>query len=270
MDTERFIELIRRAPVLKVLREEGGADRRDLEQRLNVSRSTVHRFTRSLREYDLIEYSGGTFMLTSLGEVCVEEVTTFETAIETAWELAPVLEVVNATGIEIDMAVFVDATVTSAEPGNPYRPVNRFMSLVSDTNTLRGLDPASINPLHLDELYERIITGMKTDVVFEPAVVEELLTSNPDRARTAFESGNLTVRTYDDLPFGLTLYDDRMGVGIYGEEMGLLRMYVDTDTPAAYEWAEKIYTDYQDRATELTEHKTLSQLPPVQVLRDNS
>lgn len=52
--------------------------------------------------------------------------------------------------------------------------------------------------------------------------------------------------------------------------MGLLRMYVDTDTPAAYEWAEEIYTDYRDRATELAEHETLSQLPPAQGLRDDS
>lgn len=269
MDTERIIELIRRAPVLKVLQQEGTVDRRELEHHLSVSKSTVHRFTRSLREHGLIERSGDEFVLTPLGEMSIEEVTTFKTSIETLWELAPVLEVVSANGIEINVAALADATVTIAEPGNPYRPVNRFMSLMSETNTLCGLDPASINPLHIDEIYERIVTGMKTNVVFRPAIVEELLLSNPKRAQTAFESGNLTIRTHEDLPFGLTLYDDRMGVGIYGEEMGLLRMYVDTDAPAAYEWAEEIYTNYWDNAIALTEHTELSQLPPVQVLQND-
>lgn len=266
MDTERLIELIRRAPVLQVLQEEGAADRRELEQHLNVSKSTVHRFTRSLREYGLIERADGKFVLTSLGEVSIAEVTAFGTSIETLWELAPVLEIASANGIDFDVTAFTDATVTIAEPGNPYRPVNRFMSVIRETNTLRGLDPASINPLHLDEIYDRIVTGMHTDVVFRPAVVEELLTSNPDRARTAFESGNLTIRTHDDLPFGLTLADGRIGVGIYGDETGLLRLYVDTDAPAAREWAESVYTDYRDTATELTEHTELSRLPPVEVL----
>jgi predicted transcriptional regulator len=269
MDTDQFIELVRRAPVLEALREEGAMDRRELEQHLDVSKSTVHRFTRSLRENGLIERSGGAFVLTSVGEVSAEEMAAFKASIETAWELAPVLQVTRAHGVDIDVAAFADATVTTAEPGNPYRPVNRFMSLVAETDTLRGLDPASINPLHVDDIYERIVNGMETDAVFPSAVVENLLTSNPERAERAFESGNLRLRIHDDIPFGLTLCDDRIGVGIYDDDTGLLRTYADTDAPAAHEWAEAVYTNYRDKATELREHPEISQLPPVQVFDDS-
>lgn len=268
MDTDRFIELVRRAPVLEALREEGAMDRRELEQHLDVSKSTVHRFTRSLRENGLIERSGGAFVLTPVGEVSAEEVAAFKASIETTWELAPVLRVARAHGVDIDVAVFTDTTVTTAEPGNPYRPVNRFMSLVTETDTLHGLDPASINPLHIDDIYERIINGMETDVVFPSSVIENLLTSNPERAEQAFESGNLTLRVHDDLPFGLTLCDDRIGVGIYDDDTGLLRTYADTAAPAAHEWAETVYTKYRNTATELSEHPDLSQLPPVPSLDD--
>lgn len=269
VDTERLIELVRRAPVLEAL-QEGAMDRRELEQHLSVSKSTVHRFTRSLRENGLIDRSGGEFVLTPLGEVSVNKIAEFRASIETAWELAPVLQVAKAHGVDIDMGVFADATVTTAGPGNPYRPVNRFMSLVSETDTLRGLDPASINPLYLDEIYERIIDGMATDAVFPSPVVEDLLTVNPERARTAFESGNLTLRVHDDLPFGLTVCDDRVGVGVYDDETGLLRTYVDTDTSDAYEWAERVYADYRAEATELTEHAELSRLPAVQAFGNGS
>lgn len=260
MDTERLIELVRRRPVLEALREEGAMDRRGLEQHLEVSKSTVHRFTRSLRDHDLIERIGGEFALTPLGEVCAEEVVGFGTAIDTARELAPVLRAASAHGVEIEIEMFADATVTTAAPGNPYRPVNRFMSLLGETDTLRGLDPASINPLHLDEVHERIVGGMATDAVFPPAVVEELLTSNPDRAKRAFESGNLILRTHEDLPFGLTLCDDRVGVGIYSDDTGLLQLYADTDAPDAREWGETVYEDYRAEATDLREHEELSQL----------
>jgi predicted transcriptional regulator len=268
MDTKRLIDLIRRGPVLEALREAGSMDRRELEQHLDVSKSTVHRFTRSLRENGLIERSGGEFALTPLGEVCAAEATAFDTAIETAWKLAPVLRAASVHGIDFDVAAFTDATVTTAAPGNPYRPVSRFMTLVEETDTLHGLDPASINPLHMDTIYERIVGGMTTDAVFPSAVVAELLTANPERAERAFASGNLTLRVHDDLPFGLIICDNRVGVGIYDDDTGLLRTYADTAAPAAHEWAESVYTTYRDEATELTEHAELSGLPPIHVFDD--
>lgn len=270
MNTERLIELIKRAPVLEALQEKGTIDRRELEQHLNVSKSTVHRFTRSLREKGLIERAEGEFALTPLGEVSAEEIAMFSTSIETAWKLAPVLRVANVYGVDIDVKAFADATVTTAVPGNPYRPVNRFMSLVSETDTLRGLEPASINPLHMDDIYQRIIDGMETDAIFPSAVIENILTSSPERAETAFESENLTLRVHDDLPFGLTLCDDRIGVGIYDDDTGLLRTYADTDAPAAHEWAEAVYTTYRDEATPFVEHAELSDLQSAQILSSDS
>ncbi|WP_436345547.1 helix-turn-helix transcriptional regulator [Natronorubrum sp. FCH18a] len=261
MDTEGLIELIRQKPVLDALREEGGIDRRELEQHLDVSRSTVHRFTRSLRDSGLIERTGSEFVLTPLGEVTAEEVAEFQSTLETAWELAPILRATAPHDIDIDLEAFAGATVTTAAPGNPYRPVNRFMSLVKTTETLRGLDPASINPLHVDELYDRINAGMETEAVYPLTVVEELLTSNPERARTAIGSGNLTFWVHDDLPFGLTLCDERIGVGVYDDETGLLRTYVDTDSPTAREWAEDVYARYCTEASLLTEEIDLSRLP---------
>ncbi|RJT02675.1 winged helix-turn-helix domain-containing protein [Halococcus sp. IIIV-5B] len=266
METERLIDLVRRAPVLDALRSTGGMDRRELERHLGVSKSTVHRFTRALRDEDLVERSAGEFVLTPLGEVSAETLAEFETTIETAWAVAPVLEAAAAHDVQFDVAAFANATVTTAEPGNPYRPVSRFMSLVNETETLRGLDPASINPLHLDEIYERIVDGMRTDAVFPPEVVEELLRTNPERAEHAFASGNLALRVHDDLPFGLTLCDDRVGVGVYGDETGLLRTYVDTDAPAAREWAEAVYTSYREEAAELTDHADLADLESVAAL----
>lgn len=261
MDSEDLIELVRREPVLDVLREEDSIDRRELEQRLDVSRSTVHRFTRSLRENGLIERTGSEFVLTPLGEVTAEEVTKFQSTIETAWELAPILQAAATHDIDIDIKPFTDATVTSAAPGDPYRPVNRFMSLVKSTETLRGLDPASISPMHVDEMYDRIRNGMKTEAVYPLAVAKDFLTSYPKRAQTVLESGYLTLWIHNDLPFGLTLYDDRIGVGIYDDETGLLRIYADTDAPIAREWAEDVYTGYRADATPLMEEIDLSQLP---------
>ncbi|WP_114578637.1 winged helix-turn-helix domain-containing protein [Saliphagus sp. LR7] len=269
MDTERLIELVRRGPVLEALLEEGTMDRREIERRLGVSRSTVHRSTGSLRDSGLVERTDGAFSLTPLGEVCAREVTGLERTVGTAWEIAPILRAARDHDIALDVETFVDATVTTAAPGNPYRPVARFMSLLEDTDTLRGLDPASINPLHIDELCDRIADGMVTEAVFPSAVLEELLVSNPERARTVVESGNLVLLAHDDLPFGLTICDDRVGVGVYDDETGLLRTYVDTDSPAARDWADAVFAEYRSAATTLVEHDELSEFPSARAMAED-
>ena len=264
METDALIDVIRRAPVFAALRERP-LDRRDLQETLDVSRPTVHRLTRALDERGLIERVEGEFALTALGETVAASVESFEREVTAASRVAPVLSAVRDETPPFDATAFADATVTSAEPGNPYRPVNRFMTLVTETETLRGLDPATINPLHLDDIHERIVEGMQTEAVFPAAVVSGLFESAPDRMATAFESGNLSLRTHDSLPFGLTLCDERVGVGVYDDETGLLRTYVDTDAPAAYEWAEAVYDGYHAAATPLAEHDALADLPSAAV-----
>lgn len=130
--------------------------------------------------------------LTPLGEVAAEEVAEFQSTIETAWELAPVLEATAIHDIDIDLEAFAGATVTTAAPGNPYRPASRFMSLVETTETVRGLDPASINPLHIHEIYDRIVAGMETEAVYPSEVVEELLTIASSPVRSGTNSGSTT------------------------------------------------------------------------------
>jgi predicted transcriptional regulator len=262
--SEELVELARRASALAVLRD-GALDRRELQERLGVSRPTVHRFTRSFEDQGLIERSSGELSLTPMGEVIAAAVTEFQRTVETAQRVEPVFEMVFDDDPAFVREAFGDATVTTAEPGDPYNGVRRFMSLVESSERLRGVDPTAINPLHLDGLHARIVAGMETDAIFLPDVVESLLRSNPDRAREAFESGNLTLRVHDDLPFGITLCDDRIGIGLYDDETGLLRTYIDTASPTAREWAEDVYADYRNEATLLSEHSELSELLPAEM-----
>lgn len=247
MDTDALVTVVRRAPALSALAE-GPMDRQDLQERLDVSRPTVHRLTRALDEEGLARRVDGEFVLTPLGEEVADRVASFERDLDAARRLSDLLGVVREAPVEFDVRHFADATVTRAGPGKPYAPVSRFMELVGKTASLRGMDPASINPLHVDDVHRAIVNGMETDAIFQPDVVAELLANNPERARDAFESGNLTLSTMEDVPFGLTLCDDRVGVGVYEQELGMLEVYVDTDDRAAYEWAEDVFETYRAAA----------------------
>lgn len=243
MGDDSIRKIVRRRAALTTLAK-GPLAPRDLMDHLDSSRSTVHRVARELEAAELVRRSEGVLELTPLGNAVVDELRSFEEGVAAAQRLEPALDAFHDTRFAFPVGAFADATITESTPQDPYQPVHRFMSLVEGTETIRGVDPATINPLHLDDLHQAVVDGMETDAVFRPAVVEELLQNNPGRARAAFESGNLTLRTHEDLEFGITLCDDRVGVGIYDDESGMLAVYLDTDSPAAYDWAEGVYAEF--------------------------
>lgn len=251
-DPDVLIDLIRRAPLLDALRDER-LDRSELQDRLGVSRATCHRHTRLLEDLGAIERVDGRFRLTPSGELLADALERFHREASSALDIAPVLEAVQEAPVEVAPEAFAGATVTSAERGDPYSPVARFVELIRETGTLRGLDVAVVAPLYVEEVQQRIVEGMRTVDVERPEVVENVLADYPERCMEACASGHLSVMIQEDLPFGLLLFDDRVVVGVAEPDGGPLRVFVDTDAPAVREWAEAVFDAYRSGATELEE-----------------
>lgn len=242
---ERLVQLVRRSPVLAALRK-GPLDRRDLERRLDVSKPTVLRATGTLREFGLVERANGQFRLTAQGEAVAAALDRFRRVERAATRLGPFLA---TTDYDVAVEHFADATVTTRVPGDPYRPVRRFMSLVETTDRLRGFDAATVAPGNVDTLYQRIVDGMETDICYPEHVVETIVETSPERSAAAAESGNLTLRVVDSVPCGLALFDGRVGLGGYDPETGGLAVFVDTDDDAAYAWGEREFERFRETAT---------------------
>lgn len=67
-----------------------------------------------------------------------------------------------------------------------------------------------------------------------------------------FESGNLTVLLYEDLPpYGISIFDDRIAISGYNPDSGTVQMLIDTDAPEMREWAESIFEPYRREARPL-------------------
>ena len=240
IDRDALGDVVRHGPVLEALLD-GPLDRGEIEARLDVSRATSHRFVRWLESEGYAEKVDGRYRLTGRGEVVAEEVLRFEANVRTADRLAPLLEAVCADHREFVVEPFVDATVTVADPTDPYRPVHRFRSLVGDSETFRGFNTTHMVPLALGEFHDQVFSGTDTEIVYLPDVATTLFETYPERATEAVERGHLTLRTREALPYGLALFDERVGVGGYDESTGQMRVFVDTDAPIAREWAERVY-----------------------------
>ena len=249
-DREDLLKVVRLASALTAFREKP-RDRRDLEQWLGVSKSTSFRFIRSLTELGLLERTSGTYALTTRGAVIAEAVDTFETNVRTAVRLGPVLEAVRDVTPAIDIDAFADTTVRTPERGDAHSPVNRFISLVERTTSLRCIDSNSIVPLYISDIQARIVDGLEAEDILTPPVVANVLAEHPGKCIEACRSGHLTVHLHEDLPYGLAIFDDRVGIGVRNEETRTLQTFVDTDSPMVREWAEEVFESYRSEAVRM-------------------
>jgi len=252
-DTDRLIEFVRYRPMLEAVFQ-SPLDRQDIERELEISRATSHRFTKRLIELGLIRKVDGTFHLTGYGEAVLDEVFRFETNVKAGRRLAPLLDAICEYHREFVVGPFADARVTTAEPTNPYAPMERFVSLVADTETFQGFNTTQMVPASIGAFGEGLFAGTDTEVIYLPETIETVLANDPQRTRKAIESGSLRLRSRDSLPYGLAIFDDRVGIGGYDEDTGVLEVFVDTDAAIAREWAEGVYELFAADSEPIDEH----------------
>lgn len=220
--------------------------RDDLLAMTGVSRSTIRRTLREFEKRSWIRRDGGQFEATRLGafvaagmQDLVDRLET-ERTVREVWEWLPPAD----SGFTVEMCA--DATVTVADADDPYRPVKRFLSLLRETDRFRfvGFDVAFLEPCK-DELCAEIIAGMDTEIVTPPRVAQYIRRTNPELFSRTLDSGNLTVRLHDDLPtYGVSVFEERVAVTGYDPDSLSVRALIDTDEPAAREWAEGVYESY--------------------------
>ena len=221
--------------------------RADLLAITGVSQSTIGRVLRAFEDRHWIRRDGQHYEATQLGVFIAagmrDLIDRFETErlLRDVWQWLPS----RANGFTLEMVS--DAVVTLAKADGPYRPVNRFLSLLRETDQLRfvGFDLALLEPCK-DELCQRIINGMQTEIIDPPGVVNHIRSAYPEQFAEALESGNLTVRVHDTLPdYGIGIFDDRIAIAGYDPTNGMVTVMIDTDAPEAREWAESLYTAYR-------------------------
>ncbi len=248
LPADDLIDVVRHRDLFEALYDTA-LDRRDIEAELDVSRATSHRFTRWLEERSYAERVDGVYRLTGEGEVVAEAVLQFERKIRTADRLAPLLDVICEEHRDFVVEPFENATVTVATPGDPYAPVTRFLTLLRGCERFRGFNTTHMIPPGLADLYGDPFADCEVELISPSDVVRRLSDSADDRVRRRLRDDHLKLRTRESLPYGLALFDDRVGIGGYDEETGAMRVFVDTDTPIARAWGERVYETFEENST---------------------
>ncbi|WP_224335455.1 helix-turn-helix transcriptional regulator [Haloprofundus halobius] len=244
LETDELLDVLRHRELLELLIE-GPLDRRDIQTRLGISRATSHRFTRWLQEGRLAERRDGRWALTGRGETVAEEMLRFERNLRAAARLEPLLECICPDHKEFIVEPFADAVVTTPTPEDPYRPVARFLALLEESDTFRGFNTTHMVPPGAEHFYASLFDDTESELIYLPVVVDALRSTHPEQVANAIERGHLALRTREALPYGLAIFDDRVGIGGYDDETGSMRVFVDTDDGIAREWARRVFEAYR-------------------------
>lgn len=224
--------------------------RSELCELTGVSSSTIRRTLGEFQDRVWIRKAGYQYEATQFGEAIASGMEDLIDRVETERKLRDVWRWLPDEVIEFTIATSSETTVTVAEQNAPYRPVNRYKSLLQEADRIQfvGFDAGLYDPCK-DEFEQRVLDGMEAEIIDQPSVARYMVSTYPERYSALLESGNITIFLHDDLPSsGINLFDDRIAISGYNPDSGGVKVLIDTAAPEAREWAQSVYSSYKSDA----------------------
>lgn len=223
-----------RVAVLETL-QAGPRERNHLQEEIGVSRSTINRILDGLDERGWVTQDGRQYRITPSGRNVAVQFTTLLETIESDSRLNEVIDWLPTELPDFETKMFVDATITMAEASAPYQPMERLMELGKDTATSHT---RSFGTRPLPGYFERweLEEESSAEIIFSPLVVKALRQSPPNGTAELLANGKLSFRVHENLPCGLTLYNEHVALCGYDQTTGMLQAVVDTGDSTALQW----------------------------------
>jgi hypothetical protein len=111
-----------RIEILRLLRRQGPATRRDVREAVDASRSTVRRTLEGFLERDWVASTDQGYRITAAGGLVADELRRLSETIHVTDEHAPLLRNVPDGALEVDPSWLAGGTLTVATEANPYAP----------------------------------------------------------------------------------------------------------------------------------------------------
>lgn len=252
-----------RIPTLVALKNRPRS-RSELWEMAGVSSSTIRRTLTEFEKRDWIRKDEYKYETTQLGEFVASAMVDLIERADTEQQLRDVWQWLPDEDSGFTLEMCADATITIAEANNPYRPVNRFTSLLDETDHFRfvGLDVAMFEPCK-DELAKQIQTGMQAEFINPPRVAKYIRNSCSELFSETLEAGDLTLHLHNNLPsYGVGLFDEQVVVTGYDPDAVTVRVLIDTDDPEARDWAESVYHTYRRETPTIPLEQTEAESAP--------
>lgn len=227
-----------------------------LQERLEVSRSTIDRAIRDLESAGFVRREDDGYRLTLYGDLFRECYASFLETAGNVSEAGPLLETLPPDA-PVSTALLDDATIHRSSAPATHRPVSHFEDLLRDASRLRGVSRTISQPTTARRLHDRIVEGeMEAELVVSDELASYMHDQRYDVEREMIVTDRYRLLAVESAPFGLALVDRNDGTTVvtfvYGDSDDLLGTIVN-DTSAAVEWAEDVFQRYRSRAEDISD-----------------
>ena len=235
------------ADLLQVLKDET-LYKRELADRLDVSKKTIYRRMSDLQELGLADRSQNGYYLTNIGQLhadLYDDYTCFSDSIFSVMTHFSDVRVGDLPSYQL----LLDADVCRAESYAPYRPIDELQTLAVEADEIKGVSSIALPDL-LNTVQDQHPHGNPTgELIFEESVLARLRTDQSAHANLPSDSVRLF--SYPErVPFGIFLIDEPPSeVAVLlstarNQAIGLVR----NNTVEAITWGVNKYGTYRKEA----------------------
>lgn len=233
----------KRAGLLRCLRE-GVGEKRELEETLELSRSTLNRGLNQLEANRLIVERPNGYEVTVAGDAVLQ---VYANLWEPIADATPCLALLP-TDVSFDPKILNSATVVKADYSNPDRPVDRLDGLLVDCNRVRWTSPVSTARC-LRLLNSRIVErDVSAEFLFHDDHYDRLWRTHEETMRTTSNADNCQLRRVRDKPpASIVIVDEsRVWIGVHDAE-GSLKGAIVATSDAAVDWGRRVFRRHRTR-----------------------
>lgn len=241
--------LHQRGNLLALLVEEP-LSKRELEERVAGSRSTVDRGIRDLEAVGLVERTDGGYAATLAGRLAAESRAAHVAELDGVDRAKPLLDALNPD-VELDRAMLAGVEVERAEPPSSFEPLERLKDVIRRSDRYRGMSPNDSGTGFASFFHEQVVDrGLDLSFVFTRGMADHLESNHPTELAEMYDAG-FEMGVVDELPFGLGVgHADDWAVAVvllYGPASRLTGILFN-ENPAAVAWAAGVFDEYSARA----------------------
>lgn len=232
-----------RLRILRVLAESSHTQS-ELEERVDVHRTTLRRNLRELQDRNWIAERGGKiYEITSVGEIVLSSFTDLLREIESATKIGSFLsKVPRELSIDVDALSSADVALNGFDV--PFAAVNEFTTFIETADRLRLCVPA-INPKYTSVLAQREATEI--EILAPPACFDSLAETEPAEFDALRESETTRMIGIDEYPsYGICVGETRCMIVAYNDGSGIHGVFrFDDPTPDIEQWVEETYASFE-------------------------
>jgi predicted transcriptional regulator len=247
---EDLLETLHRRGRFLTLLVEDARTKRDLVDKVDVSRSTVDRAIRDLEAAGLVERTGDGYAATVAGRIVTADRDRYRRTVDGVADARSLLALLPRDA-DVPGSMIRDATAVHAAAPTPAAPLEELQERIAGSDRYRAV--AAIDPrTGFAALYEEQVleNGLDLEFVFTEELAAYVREHRGGLWRALDEHG-VDVYAVADVPHGLGIVEDGDDASavlpVYDAQMQLAGI-VFNDVPAAVDWARDTYGALRERA----------------------